>query len=135
MIVARPRSDGAIATAVCTAAEVVGDLVYISGAKVGADYSVRTADNTLTAKMPAIGVIVAKISSTRALIQLQGETTLFTGLTPGTVYWVGDTGQPTSTPPSPTGPGARKYWQSIGVATDSGRIRLDFTKVLRTRVG
>jgi len=135
MIVARPRSESGLVTAVCTVAEVVGDLVYISGAKVGSDYSVRTVDNTLVTKMPAIGVIIAKPTPTKAVVQLQGETSVFSGLTPGTTYWVGDTGQPTGTPPVPSGPGARKYWQSIGVATDSGKIKLDFTKVLRTRVG
>jgi hypothetical protein len=36
MIVSRPRTEGTMATGACTAGEAVGDLVYISGAKVGA---------------------------------------------------------------------------------------------------
>jgi len=134
MIVAKPRSDG-IATAVCTSAEVVGDLVYISGNRVGSDYSVRKAVNTDVTKLPAIAVVISKISTTRALIQFQGEVSIYSGLTPGHLYWVGDSGQPTSVPPVPSGAGVKKYWQPIGVATDSGRMRLDFGKNLRTRVG
>lgn len=134
MIVTRPRSDGTLATAACTAGEAVGDLVYISGAKVGADYTVRKADVTDFTKMPAAAVVLYKISSVRAVIQFQGETTLYSGLTPGRNYWVSDAGVPTLTPPTAT-PGQRKYWQSIGIATDSARIRLEFEKDLKTRVG
>lgn|SRR5574343_166764 len=134
MIVTRPRSEGTIATAGCTAAEAVGDLVYISGPKVGADYTVRKADITDFSKMPAAAVVVFKISPTRAVIQFQGETGLYSGLTPGRVYWVSDAGVPTITPPTVTG-GQRKYWQSVGVATDSARIKLEFQKDLKTRVG
>lgn len=136
MIVARPRSaDGlGYATAVCTAGESVGDLVYVSGAKIGADYQVRKADVTDVAKMPAVAVIIQKISATRAVLQFQGETSLYTGLTPGHVYWVSDSGVPTSAPPTVTS-GQRKYLQIVGVATDSARIRLQFEKDLKTRVG
>lgn len=134
MIVTRPRSEGTLATAGCTAGEAVGDLVYISGPKSGADYTVRRADITDFTKMPAVAVIVYKISATRAVIQFQGETGLYSGLTPGHVYWVSDAGVPTSTPPSVTS-GQRKYWQSIGVAVDSARIKLEFEKDLKTRVG
>lgn len=134
MIVTRPRVEGAMATAACTASESVGDLVYISGVKVGADYTVRKADITDFSKMPAVAVITYKISATRAVIQFRGEITLFSGLTPGRVYWVSDTGVPVVNPPTVTS-GQRKYWQAIGVATDSDRIRLEFEKNLKTRVG
>lgn len=136
MIVTRPRTaDGlGYATASCTAGEAVGDLVYISGAKIGADYQIRKADVTDFTKMPAVAVIIQKISSTRAVIQFQGEVSLYSGLTPGRIYWVSDSGVPTTTPPSVTS-GQRKYLQSVGVAVDSGRIKLQFEKDLKTRVG
>jgi len=133
MIVTRPRDTG-IATATCTALEAVGDLVYISAAKTGADYTVRKVDITDFTKMPAVAVVIYKLSPTRAVIQFQGETGLFTGLSPGRVYWVSDAGVPTLAPPTVI-LGERKYWQSVGVATDSGRIRLEFEKDLKTRVG
>lgn len=134
MIVTRPRSDSTLATATCTASESVGDLVYISGPKSGADYSVSKVDIANYAKMPAVAVVVYKITATRAVIQFGGETGLFSGLTPGKVYWVSDAGVPTATPPTVTA-GQRKYWQSIGVAVDSGKIRLEFIKDLKTKVG
>ena len=134
MIVTRPRSEGLLATATCTAGEAVGDLVYISGSKLGADYQVRKADITDFTKMPAVAVVIFKISATRAVIQFGGEVGLFSGLTPGHVYWVSDAGLPTATPPTVT-TGQRKYWQSVGVAVDSGRLKLEFLKDLKTRVG
>lgn len=134
MIVTRPRVDGNLATAVCTAGELVGDLVYVSGAKSGADYTVRKADITDFTKMPAVAAIVYKLTSTRAVIQFQGETSLYSGLTPGRVYWVSDVSVPGLTLPTPGG-GQRKYWQAVGVATDTGKLRLEFEKDLKTRVG
>lgn len=134
MIVSRPRSEGLLATATCTAGEAVGDLVYIAGNKVGADYNVRKADITDFTKMPAVAVVIHKISPTKAVIQFGGEVGLFSGLTPGHVYWVSDAGTPTATPPLP-GLGQRKYQQAVGVAVDSGRIKLEFLKDLKTRVG
>lgn len=134
MIVTRPRVDPALATATCTAAEAVGDLVYISGNKTGADYAVRKADVTDYTKMPVVAVIVYKISATKAVIQFGGEVGLYTGLTPGQVYWVSDSATPTNVPPTVT-TGQRKYWQSVGVAVDSGRIKLEFEKDLKVRVG
>jgi hypothetical protein len=101
---------------------------------VGADYTVSRADVSDYSKMPAVAVVLAKLTPTRAVIQFQGEIALYSGLTPGRVYWVSDTGVPTATPPTP-GVGQRKYWQSIGVAVDSARIKLEFQKDLKTRVG
>lgn len=135
MIVARPRAaDTILATATCTVAEQAGDLVYIAGPRIGADYDVRRADITAFGKMPAVAVILYKVGATRAIIQFQGEVGLYTGLTPGRVYWVGDSGQPVLAPPTVT-TGERKYWQPVGVATDSDRLYLRFYKDLKTRVG
>ena len=137
MIVTRPRvegGNGSLATAACTAAEAVGDLVYISDNKVGADYTVRKADVTDFAKMPAVAVVISKLSPTRAVIQFGGEVGLYSGLTAGHLYWVSDTGVPSLTPPV-AGIGQRKYWQAVGLAVDSGRIRLEFNKSLKTTVG
>lgn len=134
MIVSRPRVDGSLATATCTAGEAVGDLVYISGPRVGSDYTVRKADISDYTKMPAVAIITSKLSATQAVIQFEGETGLYSGLSPGRLYWVSDSGIPTSTVP-PISSGQRKYHQSIGIATDSDRIRLEFNKNLITRVG
>ena len=130
MIVTRPRVDANIATANCTIDESIGDLVYVNSGKIGADYSVRKVDINDYNKMPAIAVVIFKISTTRAVIQFGGETSIFSGLIPGKVYWISDASIPTDVPPVP-GIGERKYWQNIGVAVDNNIINLNFLKDLK----
>ncbi len=92
----------------CVATDAVGDLVYVTGAN-----AVTRVDPMLTAKMPAIGIIVKKPSSTRALVQFSGAMTALGTLTAGQRYYVGDSGQLSATPPP--GPG-RRYVQPAGIA-------------------
>ena len=92
----------------CLATDIVGDLVYVTGAE-----AVARVDPTLSAKMPAVGVIVKKPASTRALVQFSGAVTVLGALTPGLRYFVGATGQPAAAPPA--GPG-RRYAQPVGIA-------------------
>lgn len=133
MIVSRPLSATSFGTAVCGALDTVGDLVYISGPKVGGDYSVSRADPSDPLKFPAVGVITAKLSATRAVIQFGGEIRgIYTGLTPGKVYWVDPAGLPTDIPPSPSLGGTMRL-QSIGVAMDSDVLRFEPLKVATVR--
>lgn len=135
MIVTRPLSTTGFGTATCSSGDIVGDLVYISGPKVGPDYSVGKADPSDFSKFPAVAAIVAKLSATRAVIQFGGEIKgIYAGLTPGKVYWTGPTGIPVSTPPSP-GIGGTMRWQSVGVAVDTDTLRLEPLKNAVTRTG
>jgi hypothetical protein len=97
--------------------------VHVSGAIVGNDYQVAKVDVLDGAKMPAIGIVSYKISSTRAIVILDGDVAgVYTGLTPGRVYFVGTNSRPTLTPPNP-GPGQKLYLQAVGVAVDTGILR------------
>jgi len=95
--------------------------VYVSGAKSGLDWTVTKADPAVYAKMPAVAVIVSKLTSTRALIQFSGEVAVFSGLTPGRLYWLGSAG-PQLLPPTGS---SRLYWQSVGVATATTTLALN----------
>lgn len=118
MLVARPLSSPAKILADCQVSDAVGDLVYITGPMVGGKYVVTRADVTDLTKMPAVGVVIAKVSGTQAVIQRYGDVIgQYTGLVPGKVYWVGTDGRPSVTPPA-AGVGQRAYWQAIGVAVD-----------------
>lgn len=114
----------------------VGDPVYVRGPMNGG-YKVDRVDPTNTAKMPAIGVIIAKWGFTDCLIQLWGEArSLYSGLVPGETYFVGPSGAPTLAVnlPLPT-TGNRYYLQVLGVALDVAILLVKPAETLAIRVG
>lgn len=127
MIVARPtfnNDNSVFVSAICAPTDSVGDIVYISGNVVGNDYQITKVDPTLGAKMPGVGVITAKITSTRAVIQFEGFVkNVYTGLLAGKTYFVGTNSKPTNVCPTP-GIGGAMYVQPIGVAVDANILEL-----------
>lgn len=80
-----------------------GTVVYSSGSD-----SVDLADNRYgpggaPVLMPAIGVVVSNPTSTMAVVRYAGELSIFSGLTVGANYYVGEVGTITTTVPSDTG--------------------------------
>lgn len=107
----------------CTAAEAVGDPVYISSAAVGDRWQVRTTDYTDFNKMPAVGVIIDKPTATTCVVQVGGEVSIYTGLTVGRKVFVSISGieqPPVSRPLSGV-----KYVQSLGVATGTTTVAMN----------
>lgn len=107
----------------CTAAESVGDFVCIvDDPPNGVDY-VGKADPADFGKMPAVGVIISKSSPTDCLVQWLGETpNIFTGLSSGEVYFVGEDSKIADVPPIPTT--VPLFAQYMGVATAPTRLYL-----------
>ncbi len=104
--------------AICDPSDAIGNCVYISGDSVGNTYSVCTADPTSPDKMPAVGVIWKKSSTTRCSVRLFGELKgVYTGFTPGLPLYVGLDSKLTHTPP--TNPGGPIYVQQVGWAIAS----------------
>lgn len=104
----------------CQTTDAVGDLVYVQAT----DKTVEKVDVTVGAMMPASAAIIAKLSATRAIVQLSGPVELvYTGLTPGGHYIVGASGTPSLV--APAGPG-RRYVQHVGVAFASDVLVLNF---------
>lgn len=135
MLVARPLGSSNKATAICASTDNIGDFVYVNGGKVGAKYSVTKVDVTQRATMPAIAVITGKLNSTECVIQFQGEVpNIYTGLTPGKLYFVGVDGRPSPTSPV-AGPGAKAYSQVVGLAVDAAILKLEVITDLKVRVG
>lgn len=107
----------------CLAGDDVGNCVYIRGDKNQEKWKVETADPTVDAKMPAIGVLISKSSSTVGVIQLFGACDLFTDMTPGQVILVGQNGTLLDEVPSITA--GQYFWaQQIGVAVASDILLL-----------
>jgi len=85
----------------------VNDVVYIS-----ASNTVVAANASNVATGPAIGVVVAAVAGV-VDIRMFGKVTTFTGLSPGSEYYVALTsGNITTTPPSVVG----QYVQPVGIA-------------------
>lgn len=82
-------------TFTCLSGDAAGDWVYISAAN-----TVAKADADDTAKLPVIGVIVSKPTTTSCVVQTTGQVTL-SGLTAGAIYYLsGAAGAITATPVS-----------------------------------
>ena len=98
----------------------VGDAVYIRGQANGY-YKVARTDISISTKMPAVGVIIRKWGFTNALVQFGGEVRdIYTGLSPGKVYFINSVGRPVLPPIDPADVGGRAYTQILGVALDVG---------------
>jgi len=104
----------------CTASEEVGDFVYVSGVPVLGRDQVRRANPDSPLAMPAVGVVIFKVSSEECLVQWIGETPdVFAGLTAGKQYWLGPNAKAASLPTrSATG----RLAQVVGVATAPTRF-------------
>lgn len=95
--------------ALCLATDAVGDVVYISGSKIGDYYQVTKVNIDALTTMPGLGVIIGKNAPTQCQVQTAGIVSgVYTGLTPNKCLFVDDTGRlsETVTPHKPT-PGQR----------------------------
>lgn len=107
-----PGTPDLVVAADCSAAEAVGDLVYVDSAS-GSTPDVRKVDPDDAATMPAVGIIVSKPTATTAQVQMAGTVAL-SGLTPGP-YWVGTDSKLATSRPANPGSGVRAL-QIVGHA-------------------
>lgn len=112
-------------TANCLSSDEVGKCVRITGPATGDVYQVTTAaplDGGGT--MPAVGVIIRKVSTTTCTVQVDGLVEgVFSGLTPGKVLFVSEEGGLEHTPMTPP-TGWTAYIQSMGVALSTEVVLL-----------
>lgn len=122
-------------TAVCDSADAPGDLVVVAANRSGNDYVVARTDMGQPGAKPAVGCIIAKLSSTRCVVQLEGEVkSVYSGLVPGKPLFVGLNSRPTHIPPSPA-PGGQAYLQIVGVALAEDVLLLQVDKSMVVRTG
>jgi hypothetical protein len=111
--------------ALCTAAENIGDAVYINADKVGDKYQVRKVDVddvADTKKAIGIGILTDKESATECTVRLFGALTgVYGGLQPGARLFVGTDSRPNTTPPAYPG-GGKRILQKIGYVLASDTI-------------
>ena len=102
----------------CDASDAVGHAVYCSGDKVGDFYQVTRVDidNADKKKAVAMGIIIAKTSSTICIVQTRGPVAdVKTGMTPGAAIFINPNATLREGPPSRPPTGARMR-QSVGFA-------------------
>lgn len=115
--------------AVCTAGDLVGRAVYVSGPKIGGAYQVRTVDidSSLVEPSIAVGVIKSKPTSTSCIVHLIGPLSLpqFSGLSPGRRAFVGTSGKVLDAPPPEPASGQIRKLQRIGYVFADGTVMVN----------
>jgi len=135
VLIARPKASRQRIVTNCLLGDAVGDPVRVTGPEIGGLWQVTKVAITAYSQIPAIGIIVAKINPTTAIVQVQGEVKgVYTGLTPGRVYYLDIASAPTLTPPTPTIGNPRVYIHQIGIAVDTDAMLLKIDPHLSVRV-
>ncbi len=112
----------------CPASIAVDDLVYVTGPSVLGVVQVDLVDITITATMPAIGIVVEKLASTSCRVLTQGEVTPAIVLVPGKRYFAGSSGGLVVNRPIPSA-GGIAFVQPVGYAIDTTRLLFDPEKL------
>ena len=120
-------ADPGLFSAACTAGVGVGDFVRLTG---NPGPEVEPADAYLQTKIPCVGVVVDKPTSTSCSVRTLGPASVFAGLTPGKVYWLNATGTIQSSPPAAP-LGTIRYAQAIGYALDATTLMVDIDPTVR----
>ena len=113
-------------TAVCPTSVSLGDVVYISGDKVGGMHQVDKVDITSFLKMPAIGIVIQKLTSTTAVIICSGEVAgVYGSLMPGKTYFADSNARLISTAPGSPSTGVQ-FVQAVAysLASDTLFVRI-----------
>lgn len=118
----------------CTASDVVGNCVHISGPMVGDLYQVATVDPLDGGTIPSVGLIISKESATLCQVQVFGITDVVSGLVPGKAYFIGTSGTLVLNPPAAPVAGIA-YIQPMGTAMDSDRFLVNPSHSIIKRVG
>jgi hypothetical protein len=127
------EASGEVFAAACTAAEAIGDWVHIAGPAVAGLPYVERADPSQLDRMPAVGMVLSKASSTRCLVGTSGVVAQAgPPLTPGGRYFVGLDGRLLLGPPA-AGPGP-VFWQTVAVAVDEGHVELSVSLNMHRRL-
>lgn len=118
----------------CPVPVAVDDLVYVTGPSVLGVVQVGIVDITDRAKMPAIGIVIEKMTSTSCRVLTQGEVSSTITLIPGKRYFASDTGSITEIRPIPA-VGGIAFVQPVGYAIDTNRLLFDPEKIPIISIG
>ena len=116
----------------CLVTDQVGQAMYITGDMAAAVYQVTVVDITDFTKLPAVGILTLKSSSTSGIVTASGIVACV-GLLPGRLYFAGANGFPTENRPTASSP-AGSFVQVLGKAISATKLLLgvspNLTKVI-----
>jgi hypothetical protein len=116
------RAEKVLRRADCPASVAVQDVVRVSGPQVAGRLQVELADPLAVPFLPAVGVVVRKFTATLCLVQSTGPVRgVFSGLSPGALYYLGVGGTLVATPP-----GSPARVQVMGAAWDDDELMLQW---------
>lgn len=116
----------------CTTAEAIGDFVCISGPQVSNRDQVIKADPSNYDKLPAVGAIISKPTTTTCMVQWMGETPpIFSGLSAGEIYFLGADARLAEHPPLPTSSDMFVQPVAVALAVNRAYIRPENTLIRR----
>lgn len=119
----------------CLASDSVGDCVYITGDRVAGLYQVTRVDIEDAAKIPTIGIIQSKSSSTECIVHLHGVLEgVFTGMTPNKVQFIGFSGSIVESLPVANSVPGFVWIQSVGQALASDVIMVHMDPIPTKRL-
>ena len=124
-----PRSERILGRSDCLTTDAVGDIVRITGAKVGNRFQVARIDISLAADPPAAGIIIKKpvAGGTDCVVQFDGPMRgTYTSLTPHAAYVVGTDGRLAKTGDA-NFPAATDPLQQVGEATSTDELLINLS--------
>lgn len=120
-------ADPGLFDATCAAGVALGEFVRLTG---NAGPEVEAADAYVQAKIPSVGVVVAKPTATTCQVRTVGPAAVFAGLIAGKVYWLNASGGVAAAPPSAP-LGTIRWAQTVGYALDGTTMMVDINPVVR----
>jgi len=107
----------------CLSSDTVGSPMASRDVEINGKWRVHTADASDFNKMPAVGILISKSTPTVGVMQTLGPCELFSGLTVGANYMVGEGGTLITTVPGSTASGT--FWaQHLGIAVKTTTLML-----------
>lgn len=132
MVTVTPLKQPGTTVVNCQATDNVEDIVYIKSTS-ASPYTVERVNVYDSNAVPGVAIIKKKLSSTKAVIQYEGEIKLSTFLSPGKSYFIGSDGRPSIT--TPTKGAGKTYIQIVGVALNNDTLLLRLDKSLLVQQG
>lgn len=129
----RRRAQAESVLADCQTADAVGDMVRVSADALGGIYQVTKVNIVTTPTELPLGMIIAKLTSTRCVVQVGGEVVgIYTGLTPGRQLFIDAAGKLSHVVPTHPSSGVKSVHPAAqALSSDALFLRIQQPSIIR----